>query len=71
MYELRTNIMIDDALMSKAMDVSGLKTKKEIVEKALEEFIEKRTRKDLSELKGRIQFYEGYDHNAFREGSSK
>jgi Arc/MetJ family transcription regulator len=29
---MRTNIVIDDALMSKALKISGLKTKKDAVE---------------------------------------
>ncbi|MDD2373452.1 MAG: type II toxin-antitoxin system VapB family antitoxin, partial [Syntrophomonadaceae bacterium] len=52
---MRTNIVIDDTLMQKAMEVSGLKTKKEVVEKAIMEFVERRTRKDLKELRGKIQ----------------
>jgi Arc/MetJ family transcription regulator len=60
--------MIDDALMARAIDVSGIKTKKEIVEQAIQEFVERRTRKDLSDLKGKIRFAEGYDYKAAREG---
>jgi len=65
---MRTNIVIDDALMQRAMEVSGLETKKEVVEKALKEFVECRTRKDLRELRGKIKFAENYDYKAMREG---
>ena len=65
---IRTNIVIDDALMKKAMEVSGLKTKKEVVEKAIIEFVERHTRKDLNELRGKIQFADNYDYKAMREG---
>lgn len=67
---MRTNILIDDTLMDTAMRVSGLKTKKEIVDIAMREFVERRTRKDLSELKGKISFSEGYDYKALREDKS-
>lgn len=65
---MRTNIIIDDTLMQRAMEVSGLKTKREVVEKAIIEFVERRTRKDLKELRGKIQFADDYDYRAMREG---
>ena len=67
---MRTNIVIDNSLMQKAMDISGLKTKKEVVERAMIEFVENRSRKDLKDLRGKIQFADGYDYKAMREGQS-
>jgi Arc/MetJ family transcription regulator len=52
--------------MRKAMEVSGLKTKKEVVEKAMIEFVASRTRKDLRELRGKIKFANDYDYQALR-----
>ena len=65
---MRTNILIDDEIMRNAMRVSGLKTKKEVVERALREFVALHSRKDLSDLKGQIQFADGYDYKSLREG---
>ena len=65
---MRTNIFIDDEIMTKAMEVSGIKTKKDIVNKALQEFIVNNTKKNLLDLKGQIRFSDGYDHKALREG---
>jgi Arc/MetJ family transcription regulator len=65
---MRTNIVIDDALMSRAMELSGIRCKKEIVNTAISEFVDRRLRRDLSELRGKILFAEGYDHKAMREG---
>lgn len=65
---MRTNIVIDDALMQRALEASGYKTKKEVVEKALMEFVDRRTRKDLRDLRGKIQFADDYDYKAMREG---
>lgn len=64
----RTNIVIDDSLMEKAMALSGLTTKREVVEKALMEFVQHRVRKDLLELEGRIRFQDGYDYGLLRKG---
>lgn len=66
----RTNIVIDDSLMEKAMILSGLATKREVVEKALVEFVQRRVRRDLLDLEGKIRFMDGYDHKALREGRS-
>lgn len=65
---MRTNIVIDDELMQEAMRVSGLTTKKDVVDKALIEFVERRTRKDLTEIRGKIQFADDYDYKAMRKG---
>jgi len=66
-YVVRTNIVIDDKLMEQAMRLSGLSTKKEVVERALREFVERHSRKDLLELRGKILFDSNYDYKAKRE----
>ena len=65
---MRTNIVIDDKVMADAMRIANLTTKKEVVERALREFIINHSRKDLSEIKGEIQFINGYNHRELREG---
>jgi Arc/MetJ family transcription regulator len=65
---LRTNIDINNDLMQRAMLLSGSKTKKEAVELAMTEFVERRTRKNLADLRGKIEFAEGYDYKAARAG---
>ena len=65
---MRTNIVIDNDLMNKAIALSGLKTKKEVVDRALYEFVDSLTRMDLSELRGKIKFADGYDYKSLREG---
>jgi Arc/MetJ family transcription regulator len=65
---VRTNIVIDDNLIKQAMRVSGLTTKKDVVDRALAEFVQRHTRKDLNELQGKIQFADNYDYKAMRKG---
>jgi|LSQX01.2.fsa_nt_gb Arc/MetJ family transcription regulator len=65
---MRTNIVIDDKLMKEAIRVSGLNTKKDVINLALMEFVQRRTRKDLSELEGKIKFVDNYDYIALRKG---
>ena len=65
---MRTNIVIDDEIMRAAMEVTGVRTKKGVVEKALREMIERGGRKNLADLRGKIRFEDGYDYKALREG---
>jgi Arc/MetJ family transcription regulator len=53
-------------LIEQALRLSKLKTKKEIIHKALEEFVKNRKRLDLRKIKGKIDFAEGYDYKALR-----
>jgi len=63
---MRTNVVIDDKLIQEALRLSKLKTKKELIHKALEEFIQNRKRLDLREVRGKIRFAEGYDYKKMR-----
>ena len=64
---MRTNIVIGDSLMQQAMEISGLKTKNKVVARAMIEFVASRSRKDLKDLRGKIQFADDYDYKAMRE----
>ena len=66
---MRTNIVIDDSIMQEAMRISRLTTKKDVVERALREFISNNSRRDLLDLRGEIKFADGYDYKALREGT--
>lgn len=65
---MRTNIVLDDELVKEAFRLSQAKTKKELIHMALEEFVRNRKKKDLLVLKGKIQFFDGYDYKQMREG---
>lgn len=63
---MRTNIVLDDDLLSAAIRVTGLKTKKDVVHEALRLLVATRTRKSLLDLVGKIEFAPGYDYKALR-----
>lgn len=65
---MRTNIVLDDHLVQEAFRHSQVKTKKDLVHLALTEFVENRRRRDIRELRGKIQFRDDYDHKALRRG---
>ena len=58
---MRTNIVIDDALIKKVMDYTGLRTKKEVVHFALEEIIRRTERKKILRLQGKVQWEANLD----------
>ena len=65
---MRTNIVLNDLLVEEAMKLTNIKTKKELVNTALKEFVENCKRKNLIDLMGKIKFAEGYDYKSMREG---
>ena len=65
---MRTNIVLDDSLVKEALKVSRVKTKKELVNQALKEFVENRKRLNLMDLFGKIEFAKNYNHKTLREG---
>lgn len=63
---MATNLSIDPDLIERALEVSGEKTKKAAVTKALQEFIARRRQKRLRALFGTLEWDEGYDYKAER-----
>ena len=53
---MRTNIDIDDRLMSDALVASGLKTKREVVELGLQKIIQLKRQEELRRLRGKIDW---------------
>jgi Arc/MetJ family transcription regulator len=62
----RMNIELDEALLAEAMQLTGAKTKHEVVDMALHELVRIKKRKDLTDLAGKIRFHKGYDHKKIR-----
>jgi Arc/MetJ family transcription regulator len=53
---MRTNIEIDDALMREARQLTGVKTKREMVDLALRELVARHRRLGILELRGRVHW---------------
>ena len=63
---MATNLSIDPELLDRALEVSGEKTKKAAVTKALQEFIARRRQKHLLDLIGKLEWDESYDYKSER-----
>jgi hypothetical protein len=61
-----TNLSIDPSLLDRALAVSGERTKKAAVTKALQEFIARRQQKRLLELMGALEWDEAFDYKIER-----
>ncbi|MGA2311982.1 MAG: type II toxin-antitoxin system VapB family antitoxin [Xanthobacteraceae bacterium] len=57
---------IDPELIDRALEVSGERTKKAAVTKALQEFIARRRQKRLLDLMGKLEWDSSYDYKAER-----
>jgi Arc/MetJ family transcription regulator len=53
---MRTNIVIDDKLMSRALKTSGLNTKREVVEEALRLLVKVKNQSKLKKLRGKLKW---------------
>ncbi len=64
---MRTNIVLNDELIREAFLYAGtIKTKRELIEVALQEYVDNCKRKKLSDLRGAIQFLDDYNHKEMR-----
>lgn len=63
---MATNLAIDPDLIERALAVSGERTKKAAVTKALQEFIARRKQKRVLELMGKLEWDELFDYKSER-----
>jgi len=63
---MATNLSLDPTLIEEAVKVSGERTKKAAVTRALEEFIARRKQKHLLDLMGKLEWDTDFDYKAER-----
>lgn len=63
---MATNLAIDPKLIERALVVSGERTKKAAVTKALQEFIARREQRQVADLFGSLDWDDGCDYKAER-----
>ena len=66
---MATNLSLDPELLDRALAVSGERTKKAAVTRALEEFVARRGQKRMLELMGKLEWDKTYDYKAGRSRS--
>ena len=70
---MATNLMIDTELLNEALEVGGHRTKRDTVNEALREYVNRRRASEVLSLFGTVDYDAGYDYKESRnrnEGSS-
>jgi Arc/MetJ family transcription regulator len=62
-----TNLSIDPNLLDEALNISGLKTKKDTVNLALREFVQRRKQREITTLFGKLPSDSDYDYKKGRK----
>ena len=63
---MATNLSLDPELLDRTLRVSGEKTKKAAVTKALKEFVARHEQRRLTKLFGKLQWDPSYDYKKER-----
>jgi len=64
---MATNLSIDPNLLDEALHVGRLKTKKETVNQALREFVQRRKQREITALFGQLPHDPDYDYKKGRK----
>jgi hypothetical protein len=63
---MATNLSLDPDLLDRVLEVSGERTKKAAVTRALEEFLARRGQKRVVDLMGKLEWDTSFDYKAER-----
>lgn len=63
---MATNLAINETLLETAYKIGNLKSKKETVNTALKEFVQRRKSEELIKLFGQIEYDPNYDYKKMR-----
>ena len=64
---MASNLAIDPNLLNEALSVGGLNTKKDTVNQALKEFIQRRKQRQIADLFGTLPADNDYDYKKGRK----
>jgi Arc/MetJ family transcription regulator len=64
---MATNLSIDPNLLNEALTIGGLPTKKDTVNQALMEFVQRRKQREITELFGSLPRDTDYDYKKGRK----
>ena len=66
-----TNLKLNDKLVLETVKLGRFKSKREAVNGALAEFVQRRQRLRMLELAGKVEFDPGWDYKEMRRGRSR
>ncbi|MBL8362228.1 MAG: type II toxin-antitoxin system VapB family antitoxin [Rubrivivax sp.] len=68
---MRTNIVLDEQLVKQALELSGARTKREVVDLALRQMVARHRQRELKALVGRDLIAPEYDVRAVRRSMKR
>ncbi len=63
---MATNLALDDGLIKKAVKLGKFRSKKEAVNTALSEYVQRHSQASILELAGSVEYYPDYDYKKLR-----
>jgi Arc/MetJ family transcription regulator len=63
---MATNLAIDSILLNQALAIGESKTKKDTVNTALKEYIQRRRAHEVVDMFGTVDYDDGYDYKSLR-----
>jgi len=63
---MATNLELDNELIQEALKLGGHRTKRAVVEEALQEYVQRRKQLKITKLFGTIEYEEDYDYKQQR-----
>ena len=66
---MRTNIILEDDLINRARQLTGIKTKKQVIQEALRLLIQLREQENVRALRGKLHWEGDLDSMRERRGS--
>ncbi len=66
---MSTNLEIDNNLIQEALKLGGHRTKRAVVEEALQEYVQRRKQLAITELFGTIEYEDDHDYKEQRRNS--
>jgi len=63
---MATNLGLDQKLIEEAKKIGGFKTKKDAVNHALEEYVQRNKQLGILDLFGKVEYHEDYDYKKVR-----
>lgn len=64
---MATNMELNETLLTKAMKLGGMRTKKEAVNEALAEYVQRREQLKITDLFGKVEIDETFNYKAQRK----
>ena len=64
---MATNIELNEDLLKKVMNLSGVRTKKDAVNEALTEYVQRREQLKIIELFGTVEYEKSFDYKKQRK----